>query len=120
MLTICFTCFRLSLESGHNNQSTLSGSFSSFVAGHDLVAYILYGECDTYNTTAMSTANQSFPSTSGSGSVMPVLVSGSSDLRYCTQTCVADLDANATMGDPVGPVCGPVETYMWTSPVSSL
>jgi len=122
-LRIVFLNFALILflnidTSGHSNGSTLSGSFSSFVPGHDLVAYYLYAPCDSYNTTRMTTANQSFPNTSGNGTLTPVAVTGlPAETSICTQTCVVDLDANATMGDPVGPVCGAVQTFSWLTPV---
>ena len=110
--------FALSTHAGHSNGSTLWGAFSSFVPGHDLVAYYLYAPCDSYNTTRMTTANQSFPNTSGNGTLTPVAVTGlPAETSICTQTCVVDLDANATMGDPVGPVCGAVQTFSWLTPV---
>jgi hypothetical protein len=88
------------------------------VPGHDLSAYYLYAPCDTYNTSQSSTTPQSIPSTSGNGSIAPVAVTGlSPEVLYCSQACVLDLDANATMGDPTGPVCGAVQTFIWPSPV---
>ena len=103
---------------GHNNGSTLSGSYNSFVPGHDLSAYYLYAPCDTFNTSAMSTSPESIPSTSGNGSISPVAVTGlPAETLICARACVLDLDANATMGDPTGPVCGAVQTFIWPLPV---
>ena len=108
-------------RTGHNNGSTLAGSFSSFVPDHDLQAYFLYGPCDTFNSSSSATPTESIPATTGNGSISPVAVTGlSSDVTYCSTACVVDLDANATMGDPVGPVCGGMQTFSWTSPVRTV
>ena len=69
----------------------------------------------------MTTANQSIPNTVGNGTIPPVAVTGlSGDVLYCTQSCVIDLEANATLGYPTGPVCGAVETFIWPLPVRGL
>ena len=101
---------------GYNNGSTLQGSYNSFVPGHNLTAYYLYGECATFPTTAQATANQSIVSTTGNGTLAPVAVTGlSADTLYCTSACIIDLNA-----DPYTPVplCGGVQNFSWPSPVS--
>ena len=86
--------------------------------GHDLVGYYLYAPCDTYNSSQMATANQTIVNPTGNGTLAPVAVTGlSPEVLYCSQACVLDLDANATMGDPTGPVCGAVQTFIWPLPV---
>lgn len=89
--------------------------------GHDLVGFYAYAPCLTYNTSQITTANQSIPNTVGNGTIPPVAVTGlSPEMLYCFQSCVIDLDANATLGYPTGPVCGAMETFSWPSPVRSL
>jgi hypothetical protein len=67
----------------------------------------------------MTTTNQSIPSTTGNGALAPVAVTGlQAETLYCTQACVIDLDADPTNGDPTGPVCGAVQTFIWPTPVS--
>jgi hypothetical protein len=96
----------------------LWGSYTAFVPGHDLVGYYLYWPCELYPDQIMSTANQTIANTSGNGTIPPAAVTDlSADVTYCTQACVIDLDANATMGDPVGPVCGGILAFSWTSVV---
>lgn len=85
------------------------------------MGYYLYAPCATYNTAQMSTANQSIPNNpTGNGTLAPVAVTGlTAETLYCTQACVVDLDADPANGDPTGPVCGAVETFIWPTPVSA-
>ena len=106
-------------HAGFSNGSTLSGSFDSFVPGHDLVGYYTYAPCSTYNSSQMTTANESISSTTGNGTLTPVVLTGlEAETLYCSQACVIDLDADPTKGDPAGPVCGAVQTFSWPTPVS--
>lgn len=83
-----------------------------------MVGYYAYAPCDTFNTSQMTTTNESIPNTSGNGTLAPVAVTGlSAEVTYCVTACVLDLDANATRGDPTGPVCGGVQTFIWPTPV---
>lgn len=92
------------LSTGHNNGTTLWGSYTAFVPGHGLVAYYHYASCDDYlQGVVMTTANQSIPNNPGNGTTPPIAITGlSPDITYCAQACVVDLDANATKGDPTG------------------
>ena len=87
--------------------------------GHDLVGYYTYAPCSTYNSSQMTTANESISSTTGNGTLTPVVLTGlEAETLYCSQACVVDVDADPTKGDPAGPVCGAVQTFSWSTPVS--
>ena len=71
---------------GFNNGSTLNGQYSAFPPGDNLVGFYKYEACSTYNSSQMVTANQSIPSTPGSGSIPSVAVTGLfADTMYCYQ-----------------------------------
>ena len=99
----------------------MNGGFENYVPGHDLLGYFLYNDCDDYNVTKLVSANQSMPNTSGNGTIPPTIVANlSAGQLYCYQACVVDLDANATRGDPVGPVCGNTVKFYWANAVSKI
>ena len=76
--------------------------------------YFLWSECASFPAGAQATANESVPSTTGSGTLTPVTIPGlSAGVNYCYSACVVDLTV-----DPYTAVCGGVQNFTWTSPVS--
>lgn len=98
---------------GFQNGSTFIGSYNSFVSGHTLWAYYLYGECDTFPATAVGTYTETITAAPGNGTLSPVIITGlSPEQIYCVTACVIDVDVNRFQS-----LCGNVQNFTWTSPV---
>lgn len=103
-----------------NNSYVLSGSYSSFPRTHRIERYMLYAPCATYNSSALSTPNSTIAATVGSGSYSAVVRELMPATIYCTQSCVLDLNADSSLGETTGPVCGAFQSFLVPPPVRGL